>query len=216
MRCQAAAGGFDKPAALLELIPMIFGPIQQTAQWEPASYRDAKQQRSTDQASLRPPVFTRELWCVFCGCNERWGRHLVSRLLHFPLVHQTHQRKKKGLSVCGPSSDCFVCLTDAFPIVCGLEARCWATVPVLTIFGRLSRINGDLPTSKHKQVDWPGERSQEFLFLSMECGKCCRVWYEARIIPLSLLFSYFRDWLNSAADVTLTLLSDMGTCVDVW
>lgn len=34
MRCQAAAGAYDKPAALLELIPMIFGPVQQTAQWE--------------------------------------------------------------------------------------------------------------------------------------------------------------------------------------
>lgn len=45
----------------------------------------------------------------------------------------THQ-SGKYLLVCGPSSDCFVCLTDAFPIVCGLEAHCRATVPVLTIF----------------------------------------------------------------------------------
>lgn len=138
---------------------------------------------------------------------------LTSPPLPPPRLHQTHQRRKY-LSVCGPSSDCFVCLTDAFPIVCGLEARCWATVPVLTIFGRLSRINGDLPTSKHKQVDWPGERSQEFLFLSMECGKCCRVWYEARIIPLSLPFSYFSERLNSTPDVIWTLFSDMGICMD--
>lgn len=211
MRCQAAAGAYDKPAALLELIPMIFGPIQQTTQWHIIGTQNSSVPTTRLLFAPQSSLVSSDVCSVGVMKDEEGILSHVSSTS--PSLHQTHQRRK-CLSVCGPSSDCFVCLTDAFPIVCGLEARCWATVPVLTIFGRLSRINGDLPTSKHKQVDWPGERSQEFLFLSMECGKCCRVWYEARIIPLSLLLSYFRDWLNSAPDVTWTLLSDMGACMD--
>lgn len=99
-----------------------------------ANQGQGKQRRSASSLSPRPLMFC---FVFFFGYNERRGRHLLSPPLRPPPFFScisTHQRGKY-LLVCGPSSDCFVCLTDAFPIVCGLEARCRATVPVLTIFG---------------------------------------------------------------------------------
>lgn len=72
-------------------------------------------------------------FCFGAMKDEEGSSSRLSSTLPFFCI-TTHQRWKY-LLVCGPSSDCFVCLTDAFPIVCGLEACCRPTVPVLTIFG---------------------------------------------------------------------------------
>lgn len=142
MRCQAAAGARDKtdrPAGAHTDDSWVRLANHTLGTGTAAKQDQGKQQRSADPSSLCPPVFARDLWCVFFFFSdvmkdeEGISSRLSSALPLFFCI-TTHQRGKY-LLVCGPSSDCFVCLTDAFPIVCGLEACCRATVPVLTIFG---------------------------------------------------------------------------------
>lgn len=123
MQCQAAAGAYNKPAALVRLIPMIFGPLHQTTNWDPAYI---KMHNSSVRLTRLRCVCT-SLYVGVMKDEESISSHVSSAS---PLAsHST----EKNLRVCGYSSDCYVRLTDAFPIVCGLEGRCWATVPVLTI-----------------------------------------------------------------------------------
>lgn len=103
MRCQAAAGARDKtdrPAGAHTDDSWVRLANHTLGTGTAAKQDQGKQQRSADPSSLCPPVFARDLWCVFFfvffSCNERRGRHLLSPLLRPPpffLHHNSSERE---------------------------------------------------------------------------------------------------------------------------
>lgn len=100
---------------------------------------------------------------MYVGVMVRKASSLMSPLL--PLCFLLFRERNPW--VCRSTSDCSVCLMDAFPVVCGFEGLCRESHGSCSHhFGQFSWINCDLLTRKCKQVDW-SESGHENIY-------CCR------------------------------------------
>lgn len=146
MQCQAATGAYNKPTALVRLIPRLFGPVHWTTSWDPA-YIEMLHQSSllssntagsdwpdfSPYSSLHPNalMFTCVCVCVQACMWVSWKRKKASRLVPplLPLASYSTERKTVGLQV----------HFRLFRLLEGCLSDClwiWgerATVPVLTI-----------------------------------------------------------------------------------